>query len=119
MAVDEIKDAMRTGTGAVDKVGPGNGALRRNARTQDAETALPAKLLEVRQLAGVHHLLRQSRVHPVNTYYDDSLAFAANPAGASINRIQSQSRPERGSSRCRFLKKLPAINFSSLTCHLT
>src|SRR5262249_9493254 len=34
VAVDEVKDTVRTGAGAVDEVGPGDGTLRRNTRAE-------------------------------------------------------------------------------------
>ena len=53
MAVNEVEDAVRAGAGAVDEVGPGDGALRRNARAQVAETALRPQLGQLGNLAGL------------------------------------------------------------------
>ena len=55
MAVDEVEDAVRARPGAVDEVGPGHRALRRNAGAQVAEPAGGSQLCKVGQLAGLHH----------------------------------------------------------------
>ena len=123
IAVNEIEDAVGTGTGAVDEVGPGDGALRRDARPQGAEAALLAELGEVGQLrpallvGGVHHVFGQARVHAVDADDDDFLADAfrraipaAEPVAAGADTGSSGGSGGDGDGRA--FQEGPAIGFA-------
>ena len=75
VAVDEVEDAVRAGPGAVDEVGPGDRALRRNAGAQIAEAARRPQLGQVGEQALAASCFRtELRVHAVDADDDDLLA---------------------------------------------
>ena len=89
MAMDEVEDAVRAWAGAVDEVGPGHRALRRNAGAETAESASRAQLGQVGQQALLHHAA-QARVHAVDADHDDSSC-----PGLRETRVRSAEDPAR------------------------
>src|SRR5207245_1103159 len=89
MAMHEIENPMRSGTGPVDEIRPSDRTLRRDAGPQAAEPAGSAELGQMRQLSRAHHLFAQAGVHAVDADDNNLLAgrlrhtvTAASPARA-------------------------------------
>ncbi len=115
MPVDEVEDPVRAGPCAVDEVGPGDGALRRRAGAQTAETTAGPELFQVGEQTGLHHAFRQARVHPVHADDDHLLAEAPRDVAAAAQPVvphaQSGGADRPGSGHGgRAFEQSPAVH---------
>ena len=91
--MNEIEDAVRARSRSVDKVGPGDGTLRRRTGAQVAESAGRAQFFQVRELAGFHHALSKTRVHAVNAENDEP------PVAVPFSRLAGKQRHSSGTQQ--------------------
>ena len=127
MAVNEIEDAVRTRPGPVDEVGPGDGALRGDARAQLAK----CQLLQIGELAPLHHARRQAGVHAVDADHNDFLAgtpggplAAAQPVTAGADGHRGGRATEGGRRLRKFLRSCFRFDDSAIIqplqeCHFS
>src|SRR6516164_5135621 len=92
MAMNEVEDPVRSRPRAIDEVGPGNGALRRNARPQTAESAGRAHLLKIGEQPFLYHARGQARVHPVDADDDDLLSHTSRNATDASDPVRRRGR---------------------------
>ena len=117
VAVNEVKDSVRAGSSAVDEIGPGDRALRRNAGAQIAETPAAREPRQIGEQTLAHHAFGQPGVHAVNA--DDDDFFTGRPRDPP-HTPQPHSSPGGTDSAGggQPLEKGPPIRFICLgTCH--
>ena len=100
VADQEVVDVVLARVDAGGEARPGRGRLGGLGRAQHRERALVRERLQVRQLALVHPLPREGRVHPVEADHEDPLLGAAQrlPPGRP-SAVEQESVGGRGRSR--------------------
>ena len=93
VAVDEVKNPVRSRPRAVDEVGPCDRTLRRRAGAQASESTACSQFFQVGQQAGLHHAFRKAGIHAVDADHDHFLPEAARDAAATAQPIVTYAQP--------------------------